>query len=385
MLGAKNTGPTPTAGAGLKAPVAAAKPMGAAGPMDVAKNAQAATDFQSVVDEAAIIFASGDEKTASDLLIDFLKQSKGQADRKVWFVLLDIYHAMGDRERFEQLALMFANRFQTSPPSWESGDEGDKKEAAPAGAAAGSAGKNVLIVDGAVNEGLAAKAKEFISAAKETKSCKIDVSRMKMDQSDMAGLAALQAIMAQLRKHKVSATLMGENHVATWLTKKVESTKEQKDIQHSPCWLLLLEILQWRGLMEQFEELSFEYTMTFELSGPGWEESGVMTIEAVNEPVEEAAEANDDMIQLESDVTDVSLQRIQEQITAALKDKGEAKLNFKKVQRMQFSSAGAFLGFVSGLGPMSKKVILDGPSELIVALLDVVGFSQLVTIIPRKR
>lgn len=345
------------------------------GPLDIARAASEGADFQSVVDEAAINFASGEEKDAAEMLIRFLTQTKGNADRRVWYVLLDIYHAQGDRKAFEDLGLHFANRFGTSPPSWTLEGEAEEKPATPGG-------RNVLILEGGVNEALMGRSKDFIAAAREAKACKVDISRMKMEMSDLNGFNALQVIMSQLRKHRVGATLMGENHVANWLKKKVESTKERADIGDSPYWLLLLEILQWRGLMEEFEDLSLDYTMTFEVSGPGWEPQGVMTIETVAEVAEEAPSG---MIMPDSVVTEASVQRMQEAIAASLAEKGEAKIDFHRVTRMDFMSAGAFLTYLSGLGDQSRQVMLVGPSELILALLDVVGLTPLVRVTPRKR
>lgn len=365
----------------------AAAPVAQPGPVELAKEMAVGEDFQSVVDEAAIVFAAANEKEAADLLIGFLRLTKGQANHRVWFMLLDIYQALSEKEQYEKISLMFAQRFGTSPPSWE---EAVGLSAAGAQAlvkAAVAGGRNVMIIDGPATDLIATKTKEYIAASREMKNCKLDISRMKMEQSTLEGLSALQSIMFQLRKHKVSATLMGENHVVSWLDKKVKSTKELKNPNDSPYWMLLLEILQWRGLMEEFEELSFEYTVTFEQSGPGWEPTGVMTIETVTEVEEHAAaEAASGQIIPDDMITDVSIQRLQDEIKQSIIANGEAKIDFRQVKRMDFSSAGTFLNLLDSMGlEKSKKVVIVNPSELILALGEVVGFGLLVTIVPRKR
>lgn len=345
------------------------------------------SDFQSVVDEAAIVFAGANEKEAADMLIAFLKQTQGQANQRVWFMLLDIYQALNQKDQYEKLSLMFAGRFGTSPPSWEEAVGITPAEAQAAGKAAVAGGRNVLIIDGPANDQLSAKLKEFVAASREMKSCKLDISRMKMEQSTLEGLTSLHTIMSLLRKHRVAATLMGENHVVTWLDKKVKATKERQDLNDTPYWMLQLEILQWRGLMDDFEDLSLEYTMTFEISGPGWEPSGVMTIEAAAE-LEEHAGADSGTGQIIPDdlITDVSIQRLEDEIKQSITANGEAKIDFRQVKRMDFSSAGTFLNMLYGMGEeKSKKVVIVNPSELILALGDVVGFGQHVTIVPRKR
>lgn len=378
------------AAATSKAPIQPRAPVAASaqpGPVEMGKDSAVGADFQSVVDEAAIVFAGGDEKGAADMLIAFLKQTNGQANRRVWFMLLDIYQALGQKDQYEKLSLMFANRFGTSPPSWEEAVGLSHASASSIGKATVASGRNVLIIDGPALDQIGAKSKDFVAASREMKSCKLDISRMKMDQSSLQGLSALQSIMAQLRKHKVSATLMGENHVATWLDKKVAAAKEAQNPNDTPYWMLLLEVLQWRGMMDPFEELSLEYTMTYEISGPGWEPSGVMTIEAVSEEEEHAmaVEASGGQIIPEDLITDVSIQRLEEEIKQCIVANGEAKLDFRQVKRMDFSSAGTFLNMLYGMGEKSKSVVIVNPSELILALGDVVGFGQHVTIVPRKR
>ena len=343
-------------------------------------------EIQNLVDEAAIFFANGDEQTASDMLVQCLNKTRGNVDKKVWYMLLDMYLAMGKKDRFDQLSLHFANRFGTSPPPWNAEEEAEAPSAHMAEKQQGVAtGKNVLILDGPLNAALGGRFKEFVAASREMKTCKIDISRVRIAQSDKDGMMLMQSMMSQLRKFKVSATLMGENHVVEWLTDKVAKTKLAADLNDSPYWILLLEVLQWRGLMEQFEELSLEYTMTFEVSGPGWETNGVMTIEAsAHEVANEEAEKPEAII-LDPLITDMTIQRMQEAINLMLLEKGNVVLDFHKVKRMDFCSAGAFLAYLSTLGLDPRKIIFLGPTELILALMDVVGVTPLVTIVPRKR
>lgn len=366
-----------------RAPVGSGAPQ--AGPLELAKESAIGADFQSVVDEAAIVFAGGEEKAAADMLIAFLKQTNGQANRRVWFMLLDLYQALDQQDQYEKLSLMFASRFGTSPPSWEEAMGGAQKAVLGAKSAT-MGGRNVLIIDGPATNQIIPKAKDFIAASREMKSCKLDISRMKMEQSTLEGIAALQSIMGQLRRYKIAATLMGESHVATWLEKKLQASKAAANPNDTPYWMLSLEILQWRGLMESFEDQSLDYTITYEISGPGWEPSGVMTIEAVAE-AEPSPTSPDgsNMIQPDEVITDVSIQRLQESINAALAEKGEARLDFRRVRRMAFSSAGTFLNLLSLLGDKGKMVVIVNPSELILALGDVVGFGQCVTLEERRR
>lgn len=336
-------------------------------------------ETHGIIIEAAMHFSNGEEKMAADMLVDFLK-SHQKADRKVWYVLLDIYHALGKKEEFEALGLGFAKRFDTSSPSWHE-DENASSLHMPAINVA--SGQNVLILEGSVHGDLMDKAKDFIAASRSAKSCTIDISRMKMDTSTKEGFNALHHIMERIRKYRVSATLMGEAHVLSWLERKVEATKENKDSNDSAYWYLLLEILQWRGnpAMDNFENVSFEYTVAFELSGPQWDDDGGMTIEATEEIQEEPSNG---VIEPDTVITEASLQRLQELINFSIAERGEARINFMNVTRMDFMTVGGFSSYLDSLDN-SKKIHILEPSELILALLDMLDISSKIRIHPRKR
>lgn len=386
------------AGAGLRQPSVPVKPVQqaaggqsqaqqkVAAPHSQQKEDASSLDFRSILDEAAIIFASGEEKPATQMLVDYLSKTQGKADQRVWYMLLDLYQAVGDRPAFEQLAMLFAKMFATSPPSWDE-EATTKKESVQKESQ--KLGKNVLLLEGGINGALAAKVKEFVTSARESKTCKVDVSRVRPDACDPLGLEALMQIMIQLRKHKVLATLLGEGRLSQFLEQKVEESKKSPDLKDSIYWLLLLEMLQWRGLMEKFEDLSLDYAITYEVSGPGWEDGGVMNVEDVAASdlpeLGEEDEHHEGAIEPDETLTEASIQRLQEMMAQSITEKGEVVIDCRKVKRLDFQSAGALLGYVVQVEDSSRKIKFLNPSEPILALLDVVGVSQYLTIVKRKR
>lgn len=363
------------------------KPVSLSGPVGVSQNNNTSSTFQSVVEEAAIIFASGDEATAADMLTRFLIQSKGNADRRVWFMLLDVFHAMGKRSEFDKIALNYAQKFGASPPSWDATSEALVHGGASGGSTGGqkSTGDNILILEGALRGDSLLKIKAFISAAKATKTCKIDISRLKMEHSDVAGLSSLLSAMKDMRKYRVAATLMGENHVAKWLLTKIIEAKETKDKQFQTHWLLYLEILQWRGVKEEFEDLSFEYTMAYEESGPDYRDNEVMTIETTSEIDDDSAGNSEESIVLQGELTQNVLNKLMESMKSVISSRGKVSIDFNNVLRMDFSTAGMFSTTLAGLGLSPQNIIITGASEPIVALMDLVGVSSMVSFVPRKR
>jgi hypothetical protein len=87
---------------------------------------------QSPVDEAAILYASGQSDMAERLLTNILPKG----DRRAWHMLFDLYAIQNREKEFERLALAYAMRFETSPPVWEKMGEnaaaGKPQQAEPA-------------------------------------------------------------------------------------------------------------------------------------------------------------------------------------------------------------------------------------------------------------
>ncbi len=342
-------------------------------------------NFQNIVEEAAIIFAGGDDAGASEMLTKFLIQTKGNVDKKVWFMLLDVLHAMGKRPEFERIALSYAQKFGASPPSWDLNAPIPTDSVSSQNRAAASNGDNVLVLEGGIKLDVASKIKTFLSSAKSLKSCKIDISRLRLDSSEPAVIQILLSTMKELRRIKVFSTLMGDNLASKWLHTKVMLGKEKPDVSLKAPWLLYLEILQWKGDKEQFEDLSFEYTIAFEESGPDFKDDEVMQIEEGEPVAEETSEMQTDGIVVHGDITQAVLNKIFESMVESIKAKGVARLDFKNVIRIDFSTAGFFSAHLSSLGLDKSKVIVDSPSEPVWCLLELVGVSHLVDYIPRKR
>lgn len=81
----------------------------------------AAIGLSQCIEEAAILFASEQPDAALALLSNAITTPTGEAqDQLAWWMLFDLCQ-LGDRQaEFEQLALAYASRFETSPPQWNS-------------------------------------------------------------------------------------------------------------------------------------------------------------------------------------------------------------------------------------------------------------------------
>ena len=83
------------------------------------------------VEEAVVLYASGQTGEATAALNRFILNNPGSRDPLPWRLLFDIHEVTGQHQTFEDLALDYAVRFEQSPPTWRD------LSAAPGGAAGG--------------------------------------------------------------------------------------------------------------------------------------------------------------------------------------------------------------------------------------------------------
>jgi hypothetical protein len=123
---------------------------------------------QSPVDEAAIFYASGQPDIAERMLRDFL----ATGDRRAWHMLFDLYCLQSREKEFEQLALDYAMRFETSPPVWQRLVDSAAK---PRQAEAAS-----LELPSLLDKAAAATLREGVEATAKNAVVRIDLSRIAM-------------------------------------------------------------------------------------------------------------------------------------------------------------------------------------------------------------
>lgn len=336
----------------------------------------------SLAEEIATLYSEGEHTTAIKILTDYLNENKGNVDKRFWYMLMDSYQFSNNKAAFEKVALAFSHKFETSPPSWF-GQEKETKNSM-------MAGKNILILEPLFKVEQTEKFKEFIKAAREEKFCRINVSQCKFEQSEVAALHLLYKLFKDLRKYEVVSVLMGDNNLINFCKNYINPNTENKTLKadflknEELFWLIYLEILQWKGRVDEFENLALEYAMKFEVSPPGWENNGVMKIDLSNNETSEENQQNIEPI-LNSNNIQSLLDIIKEDFTT----KQKCEIEFAQVERIDFSSAGSISFFIQELWSepelVNKKVILKHPNEMILTLLEMVGATEFIDIVPKPR
>lgn len=334
--------------------------------------------------EVATVFSEGEDEVAISILKDHIDNAKEESSNKLWYMLMDIYQIKGDSEAFNQLALEYAQVYNTSPPSWFGDDYKAEKEMA-------GGGKNMLILEPILKDTHIEKFREFLKSAKEEKFCRINVSQCKFEQNDIKHIEKILKLFTDLRRVKITAILMGDNNLIKFCKSYVELGDDEKTlkpelVKHEQLlWLLYLEVLQWKGQQEEFEEYALKYAEKFEISPPGWEDDGVMSFKQDSKELT----AEDAEVEFDRNLNSNNIDKLLNYINEKFELGEDAIINFNSIDRLDFGAAGAVSFHIQELSSntqyASRKVVFKHPNELIVALLDMVGCVEFIEVIERQR
>lgn len=336
----------------------------------------------NLIEELATFYSEGEVESVVDSLRKHLNDNKGDVEQRFWYMLMDCYQVMGHKTDFDKVAYSFAHKFDTSPPSWFENEKEDKK--------GGVVGKNILILEPLFKHEKTLKFKEFFKSAKDENFCRINVSACKFEQSDISALQSLYKLFTDLRKYKVLSILMGDNNLVNFCKQYMNPNLANKSLKpefvenEQVCWLLYLETLQWKGKQEEFENQALEYAMKFEISPPGWEDSGVMSI---NNQEEDKQEARDSSIVFDKILTSNNIDSVINAITTEFETKNQAEIDLASVERIDFSAAGTISHFLQEVLAVNegKKVLFKYPNEMILTLFEMVGVTEFIEVVKRKR
>ena len=298
----------------------------------------------------------------------------GQAPKSIWLMLIDGYHCLNQKQAFNEAAVLYAKILRTSPPSWEDYEEESESNKA----------KDVLVLDGYLHAFDKEKIKEFVLKSRENKDSKLDLSRTvfrQHPQDIIEDLKLLLSIMKTLRAYKVKTVLMGENQIVESLREVISENQPLPEAQM--YWFLLLEFLQWRGKEDAYETLAFQFAKQFGASAPGYESLGVIAIapkekngadvkyDGLNPP----EELNEENVKLWLDALE-NQKLPYDEVTY---------VNFKYVKKISLNAALSIVQKLNDWKITPQHMVFQLPSELVVALFENVGVSQLVHIEQRKR
>ncbi len=341
--------------------------------------AQANPGLCAVLENAALLFASGQAQPARELLEQGVAQDPdAKASPLAWLALFDLQQRAVDRAAFDQLALQYVMQFERSPPAW---DEDAKAPAASVKApvAAPKSAGGYVVLTGKLSAAAAPQIEAFRrSLAKASPGARLDLASVA--GFDDAGARLLADALADARRQRVALTVTKPDKVRAALDILLRRGREAGE----GAWLLSLELLQFDRKQEAFDDRAIEYAIAFEQSPPSWEPPPAPPSEAP--PAEAAAPVEDDggepgilgapveSIHLSGVLTGSATQQMA-QIAEYAHHHQVVPIDMTAVERVDFVCAGALLNAISRVEGQRKAVQIVGASPIIRALLLLIGIS----------
>lgn len=341
----------------------------------ISKIAAPSSEVAAVVEEAAIMYANGQAALTAQMLQAAIASDEfGELPQTAWLMLLDLHQIGGRQAEFEELAIEYASRFETSPPAWTSRQP---RSRTPAPASATPA----VTFAGKLNSSCEKQMERIRNLAEHHRTLRLEFA--KVTEVDPAGCRLLLAALRKLQKSGHELVLAGASELAERIRGIIEVGRRDDTEE---CWLLLLEMLQLLNREAEFEELSIDYCVTFEVSPPAFAAPPKSIVTA---PTETPAPARSDTAEASEHfmmpaVVSGQVDELVLAIAAYSDEHDPAVIDCSCLERMDFNAASRLLTGLSPFCGSGKAVEFHHVNHLVSVLLMVIGLNEIIRIIPRK-
>lgn len=326
------------------------------------------------LEEAAILFANGQPQPAAATLRHAIAKGElGGSAQQAWLMLFDVYHGAGMKGEFESLAIDYAARFEQPPPPWR-----DRvRQLAPVGRPAGSGAQVVLPshLDGSASK----QVEHMQRAATSKRPVTVDVGGVR--HVDAAGAALLLAAINDFKRNQRELVLINSARLFDAARASVEPGRRDES---EAGWMLALEMLRVQGLKQQFDDLSIDYCVTFEVSPPSWEPMpewirNTTTPEGSIAPNSTVIASEPGTFALQGEITG-RMQKELAALRAYAHERTEVTVDCRDLTRLDFVAAGELLNEVVTLRGGGKALLFVEPNYVVLALMLVMGIHELADI-----
>lgn len=333
-----------------------------------------------VLEEAAILYANGQDLPAVSVLSGAVREDRSP---DTWLMLLELYQSLGKRTEFENLAIDFAVRFETSAPAWSDAHTGKKPEARVAAPVARAA----IVFEGALDAHIVPQLEQLKKLAQRNPVLHLEFDRVAT--VDVAGADLILRVFAAFQKSNHEVAISGASQLAERLQAAVEVGRRDAS---NAVWMLLLEIYRILGRQAAFEETSIDYCVTFEVSPPSWEaaspkyllEDQAAQPAALDIPSAATEQAlGPDVVPLSGELvgkSEADLQRLTQFATTHQR----IVVDCGRLVRVDFTAAGLLLNWAVGMRGARKDIEFVSVGHLVAALFVVMGLHEVVPIERRK-
>lgn len=330
----------------------------------------AADEQAPAVEEIAILYANGQSAVAQHMLTAAVAETAGHGgDRSAWWMLFDLYQASGQQDAFDNLSIDYASTFETSPPSWQ----------APAVLAAASPGWAGLTptesFSGVLGPHIAPQLARLRALAGEHPVLRLEFSRVAAVNAD--GAALLLDTLRQLQQQQRELILVGAAALTAQLRSGLAIGRRDDG---EAVWLLLLELLQLQQREKEFEQISMDYCVTFEVSPPAFTPPHkVAMAPAQHVPASPDRFMLPPIIEQQLGALLPAIQQYAEQYPALVFD-------CSRLTRIDYACAIQLHSALQELaaGTEGRKIAFRDVNHLVTALLRLLGYANLARIYPHK-
>jgi anti-anti-sigma regulatory factor len=335
----------------------------------------AASELLPMFEEAAVLFSNGQGVAAATVLLQEIDgDTLGAHVRHGWAMLFDIYQTTGRQSEYEALALRFSARFETSPPTW------DPALAPPVADSRAQQGSSaVVMLPASLDAQVVRQLEQLQRNAQRSRWVALDVSAVRT--VDPVGADLLLRVLVAFRNASRDLVLVETESLRAVMAGMIEAGRRDPS---DACWLLQLELLRALDRQQEFEDLSIDYCVTYEVSPPSWEPAATPVRDG--KPNGGHARATEAGLSAFSSTPEafVLLGEIEgraQKMLVALREHASGRtdtiIDCRRLRRLDFVAAGELLNEVVALRGAGKYLVFKDVNQVVAALLVVMGIPGL--------
>ena len=358
------------------------------------------------LDEAVIAFANADFTQCEDALGRLTSQEGARAQHaETWLVLFDLYRATGQQQRFESLAMDYAQQFGWSAPQWYS----LPKLVSDAAAEVPSLAEDDTTQGGNTDVGWICPAHLDIDAVGRLRSQTLQLPLPWV--FDWGQLSRVDA-EAAMQLSMLFRLWGGQNLEMRWLAgdrlfAALQDAAPTGVRDADPAfWLTRLDALRLANRADQFDDTAIDYCVTYEVSPPSWEparckvtisNTGVSTrtpalsmVSEVSTSFMESSPADDAVDGVEVAHVELSGQLVGDiastlfKLNMELGNAAVVSVSCARLIRVDFIAAGDLLNWVLSKRTESRSVSFVDTHRLIALFFGAMGINEHAKVQVRK-
>jgi ABC-type transporter Mla MlaB component len=355
-------------------------------PVPIAEEEAALTPDETCLRDAALHYAEGEFEAAHDILSARLAEPLIDAETAelLTFALFDVYRCTGNQERFNALALDYANRFGRSPGEWFSVPDIVAAQGLAHGPASATPTAQPLWQCPETLDA-AAWADCMVHNPSTSPACAINWELLRHIDADQA-----PALAAQLHSWCERPVELHWSGVEALLSTLKAQQTPGAAASHATWWLMHLDLLRILQQQDAFEDLALDYCVCFEVSPPSWSAPLCSLLQATDATeqsgfgVSLASKSHSGFAEIGALYAICELQgNITGEATAALQTLNQAALSASQLAvscahlgRVDFNAASALLNWVVECDAKGCEVRFTRLPRLVALFFELLGMHQ---------